>query len=132
MMSKIACRIFLAVSLFCGLGLRAQDSGNQTGTNAPDNTKTNQRDRDASEATADRQSESSSDRELTRQIRRALVQDKSLSSAAHNIKIVTQDGNVTLKGPVKSEEEKTAIENKAAQVAGDPGKVHDQLEVTGK
>ena len=131
-MVKIVCKTFLAVWLLCSLALWAQDSGNQTGNNAPDNTKTNQRDRDASEATADRQSENASDRELTRQIRRALVQDKSLSTYAHNIKIITQGGNVTLKGPVKSEAEKTAIENKAAEVAGDPGKIHNELEVTGR
>ena len=62
---------------------------------------------------------------------RAIVQDKSLSTYAHNVKIVAQGGTVTLKGPVKSEEEKTAIEQKAAELAGGPTKVMNELEVAG-
>jgi hyperosmotically inducible protein len=57
--------------------------------------------------------ENRSDREITKQIRQALVQDGSLSSYAHNVKIVTQGGMVTLKGPVRSDEEKKAVEAKA-------------------
>lgn len=68
------------------------------------------------------------DREITRQIRRAVVKDKSLSVKAHNVKIDTKDGQVTLKGPVKTEEEKAAIEKAAARVAG-KGKVTNELEV---
>jgi hyperosmotically inducible periplasmic protein len=132
-MSKIAGKTLLAALLLCTFGLRAQDSGNQTGngTAPPDNTKTNQRDRNASEPTADQQKENTSDRELARQVRRSLVQDKSLSVYAHNLKIVAQAGTVTLKGPVKTEEEKMAIEKKAAEVAGSPDKVHSELQVTG-
>src|ERR1700756_1125016 len=102
--------------LLSGLGLlRAQDTNSQ----APaDNTKVNQRDRNQSEPTADQQKENTNDRQLTQQIRRAIVKDKSLSSDAHNVKIVTQNGAVTLKGPVKSAEEKQAVESKAAEVAG--------------
>ena len=51
-------------------------------------------------------------------IRRAVVEDKSLSTYAHNVKIIAQDGKVTLKGPVRSEDEKQAIEQKAKDVAG--------------
>src|SRR5438477_7387905 len=80
-----------------------------------DNTKVNQRDRDANEPTADQQKENTSDRQLTAQIRRAIVKDKSLSTDAHNVKIVTQDGNVTLKGAVKTDAEKQAIEATASQ-----------------
>jgi hyperosmotically inducible protein len=83
-----------------------------------DNTKINQRDRSTAATTADQQKENKSDRELAKQIRRAIVQDKSLSTYAHNIKVVSENGTVTLKGPVRSEEEKKAIEAKAAEIAG--------------
>jgi osmotically-inducible protein OsmY len=95
---------------------------------APDNSKTNKRDRDNASPTADQQKANPADRELTRKIRAALHQDKSLSTYAHNIKIVTQDGRVTLRGPVRSQEEKTLIESKAAEVAGG-GNVTNELEV---
>ena len=105
----------------------SQDAS-QTSAAAPDNTKTNTRDRSASEPTADQQKENRSDRDITRDIRRAIVQDKSLSTYAHNVKIISQNGMVTLKGPVRSEEEKTAIESKASEVVG-KDKVTNQLEV---
>ena len=63
----------------------------------------------------DQQKENQSDRELTAKVRQALVKDKSLSTYAHNVKIIAQDGIVTLKGPVRSEEEKKAVEEKAAE-----------------
>jgi hyperosmotically inducible protein len=84
----------------------------------PDNTKKNKRDRMKSEATADQQKENASDRELAAKIRRSIMEDKSLSTYAHNIKIIAQNGTVTLKGPVHTEEEKKAIEAKAAEIAG--------------
>jgi hyperosmotically inducible protein len=96
-----------------------------------DNTKVNQRDKDQAQPTADQQKEAKSDREMARQIRRAIVNDKSLSSYAHNIKVIVQDGAVTLKGPVQSDEEKRTVEAKAAQVAG-ADKVTDQIDVTQK
>ena len=95
---------------------------------APDNTGVNKRDRDAAEATADRQKENRGDLDLTKNIRRSIMDDKSLSTYAHNIKIVAQDGKVTLKGPVRSEEEKSTVETKATEVAG-AGNVVNQLEV---
>ncbi len=95
----------------------------------PDNTKNSQRDRNKSEATADQQKNNKSDRELARQIRRALVKDKSLSTYAHNIKVIVQDGMVTLKGPVHTAQEKQAIEAKAAEVAGGADKVKSEIEV---
>jgi len=91
-----------------------------------DNTKMNERDRNPNEPTADRQKDNRSDRELTQQVRKAIVKDKSLSTYAHNVKVITQNGMVTLKGPVRSEEEKKAIEAKAAEVAGQD-KVTNQL-----
>jgi hypothetical protein len=96
-----------------------------------DNTKMNERDRNANEPTADRQKDSRSDREITQQVRKAIVKDKSLSTYAHNVKVITQNGMVTLKGPVRSEEEKKAIEAKAAEVAGQD-KVMNQLDVKSK
>jgi hyperosmotically inducible periplasmic protein len=101
-------------------------------TDSPaDNTKMNQRDRNANEPTADRQKENRSDREITQQVRQSIVKDKSLSTYAHNVKVITQNGMVTLKGPVRSEEEKKAIEAKAAEVAGQD-KVTNQLDVKSK
>src|SRR5277367_6726096 len=73
---------------------------------APDNTTVNKRDRDPGQATADQQKENPSDRALTKRIRQSIVADKSLSSYAHNLKIISQNGTVTLKGPVKSGHEK--------------------------
>ena len=99
---------------------------------APDNTKTNQRDRSQNEPTADQQKENQSDRELAAKVRQALVKDKSLSTYAHNVKIIAQGGIVTLKGPVRSEEEKTAVEEKAAQAAGGTDKIKSELEVSSK
>jgi hyperosmotically inducible protein len=98
---------------------------------AADNTKVNQRDRSTAEATADQQKENRPDRDITRDIRRSIMQDKSLSSYAHNVKIISQNGMVTLKGPVRSEDEKMAVESKAAAVAG-KDKVTSQLEVKPK
>jgi hyperosmotically inducible periplasmic protein len=85
---------------------------------APDNTKVNTRDRTPAQPTADRQSNTRTDVSITRDIRRAIVKDKALSTAAHNIKIITQQGQVTLKGPVRSDAEKQAIEAKATEIAG--------------
>src|SRR4029077_13384121 len=92
-----------------------QDNGQQS---SPDNSKTNKRDRDKSSPTADRQKMNATDRDLAKRIRASIVDDKSLSTYAHNIKIVAQDGKVTLKGPVRSEEEKNAVETKATEVGG--------------
>jgi osmotically-inducible protein OsmY len=110
------------------LGARQPGSTRQ----APDNTKTNQRDRSQNEPTADQQKENQSDRELTAKVRQALVKDKSLSTYAHNVKIIAQDGIVTLKGPVRSEEEKKAVEEKAAEAAGGADKIKSELEVSSK
>jgi osmotically-inducible protein OsmY len=96
---------------------------------APDNTKTNQRDRNSDQATADKQKMNAADRDLTAKIRKAVLADKSLSTYAHNIKIISQNGVVTLKGPVHSDEEIRSLMAKAAEVAGGPEKVVNQLAV---
>jgi hyperosmotically inducible periplasmic protein len=56
-----------------------------------------------------------------------LIADKSLSVYGHNVKIITKDGSVTLKGPVNSEEEKQTIASKAQSIVGSPDKVTNQL-----
>jgi hyperosmotically inducible protein len=107
-----------------------QDSG--ASQNVPaDNTKVNQRDKDQAQPTADQQKENKPDRQMAQQIRQAIVKDKSLSTYAHNVKVIVQDGAVTLKGTVRSDEEKQAIEAKATQVAG-AEKVTDQIEIAPK
>jgi osmotically-inducible protein OsmY len=93
-----------------------------------DNTKVNQQDRQQSEPTADQQKNNTSDVELTRQIRRSLTGDKSLSTYAHNVKVVAQNGRVTLKGPVRSDAEKSAILAKAAEIAGQTN-INDEITV---
>jgi hyperosmotically inducible protein len=120
-----------AVFLFACLGSLAQDAPSQTPPDNTDNTKVNARDRQPSERTADQQSEHTSDRDLAKQIRQTIVKDDSLSTYAHNVKVIVKNGTVTLKGPVRSDEEKQAIVAKAAAIAGD-GKVTDQLEVSPK
>lgn len=100
-----------------------------TGNVEPDNTKVNKQDRDASQPTADQQKNNASDIDLTKNIRRSIIEDKSLSSYAHNVKVITQNGTVTLKGPVKSEAEKSAIASKASALAGGADKVVDQMSV---
>ena len=79
--------------------------------------------------TADQQKSNNPDRELTQKIRKAVVADKSLSVSAHNVKIITRDGMVTLRGTVKSDDEKKSIEDKATEIAGQ-GKVTSELTVT--
>jgi len=95
----------------------------------PDNTKMNKMDRSNTAVTADQQKMNSGDRELTRKIRQAVMADKNLSTYAHNVKIISQNGKVTLRGPVRSEEEKSTIASKAADVAGGANNVDNQLTV---
>ena len=95
---------------------------------APDNTKVNKADRAKGAVTADQQKENPADRELAKKIRQSVVGDKSLSTYAHNVKIVAQNGQVTLKGPVRSDAEKTSIEAKATEIAG-AGKVTNEITV---
>jgi osmotically-inducible protein OsmY len=95
---------------------------------APNNTAVNIRDRAPGAMTAGEQSNAKGDLALTRKIRRAVIKDSSLSMLAHNVKIVTANGNVTLRGPVNTEAEKVAIASKAKTIAG-AGNVDNQLEV---
>jgi hypothetical protein len=93
-----------------------------------DNTEVNQRDRDGAAPTPIDQGNNASDLEITQQIRKAVVADGALSFSAKNVKIITTNGKVTLRGPVKSAEEREKIAAMARKVAG-AANVDNQLEV---
>lgn len=108
---------------------RADKTGSKSSSSvAADNTGKNQRDRNDATKTAGDQSENEADRKITQEVRKSIVGDDKLSTNAQNVKIITNDGQVTLRGPVKTEEEKKAIEGKAKQVAGVKN-VDNQLEI---
>jgi hyperosmotically inducible periplasmic protein len=117
--------LVISASLFLAASVPAGAVHQDAQQPAADNTKNN---RDKSAPTADEQKMNPADRQLTKKIRASLVGDKSLSTYAHNIKIISQDGRVTLRGPVRSEDEKAAIEAKATAIAG-VGNVTNSLEV---
>jgi hyperosmotically inducible periplasmic protein len=127
-LKRLALTLVLSASLLVlGTVARAQESAPV----APDNSAVNVRDRSPAAMTSGEQSNVKSDVELTREIRRAVVKDPALSTLAHNVKIVAVNGSVTLRGPVKTEEERTAIASKAQEIAG-ADKVDNQLEVKGQ
>ena len=95
-----------------------------------DNTAINQRDRSGETATSGDQSNSSADLKITQAIRRALMKDRELSTTAKNIKVVTANGQVTLRGPVKTAQEKAKVDQIAKSAAGG-AQIDDQLEVKG-
>ena len=103
--------LFLGASLMAAPVARYQDSQQP----APDNTKMN---KDQNPPTADQQKMNPADRAITQNIRKSIHDDANLSTYAHNIKIITQNGKVTLRGPVRSEDEKAALQSKAEAVAG--------------
>src|SRR6478672_5821197 len=96
----------------------------------PDNTATNERDRSGETQTSGDQSNSSADLKITQAIRRALMKDRELSTTAKNIKVVTANGQVTLRGPVKTAQEKAKVDQIARTAAGG-AQIDDQLEVKG-
>jgi hyperosmotically inducible protein len=88
----------------------------QAGQQAPpDNTKNN---KDQTPPTADQQKMNPSDTAITQKIRKSIHDDTSLSTYAHNIKIISQDGKVTLRGPVRSDDEKANLQAKAVAIVG--------------
>ena len=111
----------LCVSVFT-LSAIAQD------TAAADNTRKNERDRSGETTTSGDQSNSQEDVKITAAIRRAVVRDNSLSTTAKNVKIITANGMVTLRGPVKNDAEKAKIAELAQSAAG-KAKIDNQLEV---
>jgi hyperosmotically inducible protein len=124
-------RTFLCTGLLLGTGVLAAAQEPNGQAPAADNTKVNERDREKNEPTADQQKANRSDQDITQQIRQSIMKDESLSTYAHNVKVISQNGMVTLKGPVRSEDEKRAIEAKAVEVVG-KDKVTNQLEVKPK
>ena len=94
----------------------------------PDDTRVNKTDRSSSQPTADQAKNNLSDRQIMQNIRKAVTADKSLSTYGHNAKIISEHGKVTLKGPVRSDEERRNIEAKATDIAGS-GNVDNQLTV---
>ena len=101
--------ILIAATFLLALSTPAARAQPAAGQPEPDNTKTNKRDRNPSEATADRHKMNSADLGLSAKIRKAVMAEKSLSTYAHNVKIISQDGIVTLKGPVRSAAEVKSI-----------------------
>jgi hyperosmotically inducible periplasmic protein len=93
-----------------------------------DSTKVNARDRQEGAVTADQQKNDVTDRQATQKIRQSLMRDKGLSTYAHNVKVIAQDGQVTLKGPVRSDAERQTVEAKATEVVG-AGHVVNELSV---
>jgi len=117
-------RCALLLVLGTPIALQAQEQGTAHSSTAPDNSGKNK----AHAKTADQQPENTSDRDITKKVRRSIIVDKSLSMYGHNVKIITQNGAVTLKGPVHSDQEKQTIASKAAEVVGQD-KVTNQLTV---
>ena len=107
-----------------------QASGNATSerTTDADNTGLNKRDKSGDTLTSGDQGNNEADRELARNIRREITKNNQLSTTAKNIKIIAADGKVTLRGPVKTTEEKNQIASIAEKVQG-ASSVDNQLEV---
>jgi hyperosmotically inducible protein len=128
-MNKTQNLIATAMVLFFSGYLTSPINAQTDGQVNPDNTKVNQRDKDPREVTADQQKMNAADRALTAKIRKSVMADKGLSSYAHNVKIISQNGTVTLKGPVHSDDEVKSIIAKATDAAGGPDKVVNEMSV---
>ena len=118
-------RILLALACLSAVSLVAMAADEKTN---PENTETNARDRSGETETSGDQSNSSADLKITQVIRQALMKDSELSTTAKNIKIITDNGQVTLRGPVKTAQEKAKIDQLARSAAGG-AKIVDQLDV---
>jgi osmotically-inducible protein OsmY len=125
MSSKTRCIVFTTVAL---MPLSAFANAQAAQEPKPDNSRVNEYQNGERGMTAEQQSNKEADVNLTRKIRQALVQDKQLSTYAQNVKIITEGGQVVLKGPVKNQEEKDKVESKAGQIAG-LDRVRSELEV---
>ena len=120
-------RTLLSLACLSAVSLAAIAADEKT---KPDNTATNERDRSGETQTSGDQSNSSADLKITQAIRQALMKDSELSITAKNIKIITDNGQVTLRGPVKNAQEKAKIDQLARSAAGG-AKIVDQLDVKG-
>src|SRR5438034_6876437 len=121
-------RTLLVLTCLSALRLAALAEDNKK--SRPDNTVTNDRDRSGETKTSGDQSNSSADLKITQAIRQALMKDRELSTTAKDIKVITANGQVTLRGPVKSAQEKAKIDQIAKSAAGG-AQIDDQLEVKG-
>jgi hyperosmotically inducible periplasmic protein len=120
-------RTLLVLTCLSAVSLAAMAADDKT---KPDNTAINERDRSRETQTSGDQSNSSADLKITQAIRQALMKDSELSTTAKNIKIITDNGQVTLRGPVKNAQEKAKIDQLARSTAGG-AKIDDQLDVKG-
>ena len=118
-------QILLVLACLTTASLAAMADNDKTN---PDNTAINERDRSGETQTSGDQSNSSADLKITQAIRQALMKDSELSITAKNIKVITNNGQVTLRGPVRNAEEKAKINQLAKSAAGD-AKIDDQLDV---
>lgn len=123
--------ILKAVIATTALGFAATALGQSPSTVPADNSKSNKLDPSNTSSSADAQKDNATDRSLTQRIRQSVMADKSLSTYAHNVKIVSANGTVTLNGVVRSEAEKSTLAAKASAVAGE-GKVINDLKVSPK
>jgi hyperosmotically inducible protein len=121
-------RPFLTLACLSALSLAAFAADNEKAK--PDNTETNERDRSGETKTSGDQSNSSADLKITQAIRRALMKDRELSTTAKNVKVITANGQVTLRGPVKTAQEKARVDQIAKSAAGG-AQIDDQLDVKG-
>jgi hyperosmotically inducible periplasmic protein len=121
-------RTILALACLSAVSLAALAADNEK--TKPDNTAVNERDRSGETHTSVDQSNSTADLKITQSIRQALMKDSELSTTAKNVKIITNNGQVTLRGPVKNAQEKAKIDQ-LAKSAASGAKIDDQLEVKG-
>ncbi len=117
----------IAFLLMCGGLSFAQNSPPNKNTSA-DNSGINERDRKSTELTADQQGSGKSDVEITRLIRKNIMGHRELSTYAHNVKIIASNGFVTLKGPVRSQQEMTTIAGIAEKACGTE-KVKNEMQI---
>ena len=130
-MKKALLLLSISLLVFGGYACNSQPAAKaqtQAAKTSPDNTERNVQDRSGATLTPGDQSESKADLDLTQRVRQAVVADDSLSTNAHNVKIITSNGVVTLRGPVNSTKEKANIDAKARHLAGET-KVENQLEI---
>jgi hyperosmotically inducible periplasmic protein len=121
-------RTLLAITCLSALSLAALAADDEK--SKPDNTATNERDRSGETKTSGDQLNSSADLKTTQAIRQALMKDDALSMTAKNIKVITANGRVTLRGPVKTAQEKAKIDQLAKSAAGG-AQIDNQLDVKG-
>jgi hyperosmotically inducible protein len=129
-MKKILVSLFSTLLMVCfsqAQQVTPSPSQAASDSSASDNTKRNSSEQNKSAETAEKQSNSKDDLALTQHIRQAVMKDGSLSINGKNVKIISKDGKVTLKGPVDSQQEKDTIAAKAGEIAG-KDKVDNQLE----